>query len=113
MDVEDPPGERGQDPRPDDAHVAREHDDLRLDGRQGLLERGIVAARHERGVEPLLSSPVQRGTGPVREDEHDRAGETSPFAGRRKRPEVRARSRDADRDPGGATHAAPPRGPST
>ena len=81
-----------------------EHDDVRLDGGESLLERGVVTARDQRCLEPLFGRPVKRRTSPVREDEDDRAAKawtTPALAGRRQCPQVRARSRDADRDPGG------------
>ena len=113
MDVEDPTRERGKHPRPDDAHVAGEHDDVDTDRVERLGERRIVAARHERGLEPLLCGPVKRRARPVGEDEDHRATEASSFAGGNQRPQVRARPRDTDRDPRGATHTAPSRAPST
>ena len=101
MDVEDPAAERRQHPRPDDAHVARQDDDLGADRGQRLLERGIVATRDQGGLEPALGRPIERRTRPVGEDEYDPAAEPAAFGGRRQRPQVRARPGDADRDPRG------------
>ncbi len=106
MDVEDPPAERRQHPRPDDAHVARQDDDLGPDRGQRLLERGVVATRHQGGLEAALGRPVERRTWPVGEDEFDLAAEATAFGGRRQRPQVRARPRHADRDPTRLTHVA-------
>ena len=80
---------------------------------QGLRQRRVVATRDQRGLEPLLGRPVECRARPVGEDEDDRAAKASPFTSGRQCPQVRARPRDADRDPRGATHAASPRGPST
>ena len=113
VDVEDPAAERCQHRRADDPHVAGEHDDVDVDRGQGLGERRIVAARHQRGLEPLLGRPVECRAGPVGEDEDDGAAKSSPFARGRQRPQVRARPRDTDRDPRGVTHTAPSRAPST
>ena len=72
MRVEDPPGERGEDRRPDDPHVAGEDDRVDPDGGQRLGQRRVVAARDERGLDPLLRRPVERRARPVGEDEDDR-----------------------------------------
>ncbi len=66
-------------------------------------ERRVVAARDERGLDPLLRGPVEGRAGPVGEDEDDLAAELAARRGGVERPQVGAGTRDADRDP--AAHA--------
>ena len=111
MRVEDPSAERREDRRPDDPHVARQDDRVDTDRGQRLGERRIVAARDERGLDPLLGRPVERGAGTIGEHEDDDSAELAAIGGRRERPQVRPRARDADGDP--AAQPAPSSGPST
>ena len=71
MHVEDPTGARGKHPRPDDAHVPGEHDDVDIDRGQRLRQRRVVATRDQRRLEPLLGRPVECRARPVGEDEDD------------------------------------------
>ena len=67
MGVEDPVRVRRQDPRADDPHVAGQDDDIGPGGSQRIGQGGIVAARHERRVDPLLRGPVEGRAGAVGE----------------------------------------------
>ena len=88
MRVDDPAAERVEDARAEDAHVAGEDDDRRIDGSQRVGERVVPAAGHERGFEPVLRRPLERGAGPIREDEPNVAAQVSAFGGSRKRAQV-------------------------
>ena len=88
MRVDDPAAEGFEDLRPEDAHIPGEHDDRRTDGRERVGERVVPAAGHERGFEPVLRRPLERGAGPIREDEPNVAAQVSAFGGSRKRAQV-------------------------
>ena len=111
--VDDPAVERGQDGRPDDPHVAGEDDRVDPHRGEGRRERLVVAAGDERGLDPLLRRPRQRRAVSIGEDEADLATQLAPARRSRERPQVGARTRDADRHAAGAVHAWLSRGPST
>ena len=110
MRVEDAAGERGEDLRSDQPHVAGEHDRIGRDGLERLGERGIVAARDERRVDPLLRRPVERRALAIGEDEHDLGPEGAALSCGSERAQVRPRPGHADRDP--AAHPRRSSGPS-
>ena len=111
MRVEDPPPEAFEDPRPDDPHVAGEDDHVRLDGVQRRRQRRVVAARDERGLDPLLGRPIKRRTGTIGEHEDDRPAELAATRRGHERAQVRAAARHTDRDP--TAHPTPSSGAST
>ena len=114
MGVEDAPGERGEDLRPDDPHVAREHDDIGLDRGEGRRQRRVVTARDQRRLQPEFGGPVERGAGPVGEDQRNPAADLVTVDGGRQRSQIGPGARDPDRDPPGTSgHATPSSGPST
>ena len=100
----------GQDRRADDAHVARQHDDVRAGAGQDLGQRVVIATRDERRVDPLLRRPVERRARPVGEDEHDVAAELAADGRRLERPQVGTGAGDADRDARPVRSAARPVG---
>ena len=110
MRVEDAAGERGEDLRSDQPHVAGEHDRIGRDGLERLGERGIVAARDERRVDPLLRRPVERRALAIGEDEHDLRPEGAAVGCGGECAQVRPRPGHADRDP--AAHPRRSSGPS-
>src|SRR3954447_13054662 len=75
MDVEDPPLKLAEHARPDDPHVPGEHDDVSADACERFGKFLVLAPRQEGRIDPLLCRPVERGTRPVREDEHEVAAE--------------------------------------
>ena len=116
VQIEKPALEGRQHRRPDDAHVARQHDQLRSDGRQGLSEEavllgpsGLVATwrrRYQERLDPLLHGPVQRRARAIGEDQGYLGVERATLGDGVQGTQVAAGSRDADRDP--MCHAAPP-----
>ena len=87
--VEDPARERREHGRPDDPHVAGQDDDVGpRTGQERRRARRVVAARDERGLDPLLRRPVERRARPIGEHEDDLAAELAARGGRRQRPQV-------------------------
>ena len=109
--VEDSTSEPLQHRRTDDPHVAGEHDRVGRQSAEGGGQRLVVAARDQRGLDPLFHRPVERGTGTIGEHEHDLAAELATVGRCRQRPQVRAAAGDPDGDPAG--HARPSSGAST
>ncbi len=68
MRVEDAGRQRGQDARPDDPHVARQHGNVRVDCHEGLGQCPIVAAGEERRLDALFGGPVERRARPIGKD---------------------------------------------
>ena len=81
MQIEDPAYKRVERRRPDNSHVPGQDHELRRDGRERLgqnpilvrARRGITfrCRRNEQRLDPLLDRPIERGTGPIGEDQHD------------------------------------------
>ena len=117
MDVQDPPAERLQRPRPDDAHVARQHHDVRPGAHQcrlqGTVETVRVGAVEERRGQALSLGPGERRTRPVGRDEHNLDGQ--PASARRidQGAQVRARAAHAHGHARRAHKARPLSGPSS
>ena len=91
MGVQDPAGERVEDRRPDDPHVAGQDHDIRPGALEDVVEDLVGAVRHEGDVDPLLRRPLEGRTGPIGHDEHDLATDLAPHRRRVERPEVGAR----------------------
>ena len=104
--VDDPPLVGREDRRPDQPHVAGEHDDVGPDACEGLGEGRVVAIADQRGPDPLLHGPVEGRTRPVRKDQHDVATELATGRRRLQRPQVGPGTRHADRDPAAGSRRA-------
>ena len=91
MDVEHPAVEAGDELRAEDAHEAREHDEIRLGRLDRRGHRGVeVFARRIRGVRDddarhaLRRGEVERGDRrPIADDGRDRSAEAARRARRR------------------------------
>jgi hypothetical protein len=115
MGVQDPAAERLEHLRADDAHVAGEDHDLRIDGAERVREGLVIAGWDKRSVDPLLRRPVDRGTGSIRKHEDDVATEVASSRRGDQRAQVGAAARNADGDSGCgvAAQTATPSGAST
>ncbi len=99
MDVEDPPLEAPEDRGSDEAQVAGEDQRVGRDRGERVGEDRVVATRHERGLDPLLARPVERGTRAIGEHQRHLAAERATRRGTNERPQVRPGSRHPDGDP--------------
>ena len=107
MGVHDPPGVRREGSRTDDPHVAGEDDDV---GAGALERRGdrVVGAVGDQGrVDSLLGRPVQGGTGPIGEDEHDLTADLAARSRGMERAQVRPCARDRDGNSAGHRSSGP------
>ena len=108
VDVEDPPGERIQDDRADEAHEAGQDERVDAQRPERLGERAVGSlplgrimggqARHQGGVEAHLRRPVECRAGPVGEDERDAGREGTASDPRLEGSQVAAAPGYADRD---------------
>ena len=109
--VEDAAAECIEHARPDHAHVAGQHDHIGSGTGQHRSEGLVLAAVDHRRVDARFGGPVERGAVAVRKHQHDVAAELAALCGRLERPQVRARTGHADRDP--PVHAIDSNRPST
>ena len=100
--VQDPAVEGGEDRRPDDAHVAGEHDDVDAGAPSSVVGRAVASSPPGTSAVSIPCSAAQSSAGQARSAKTRTISPPSSPRRRRRdeRPQVRAGARDADRDRG-------------